>query len=171
LHPQAQRGYFSLVSTDKNEALVRQFIEELWNARHFEVADEIFAEDSVSHQLKSGSELTSAPRDPETMKRHVVEWLKGFPDLHFTIEQILVSKDRVAMQTTMHGTHTGTWLGIPPTGKDAKIRMITIHRLANGKILEDWVLVESMGIFQQLGLLPPTPEIIANAQKTLGEHR
>ncbi len=154
------------MSADKNEAVVRRFIEELWNARRLEVADEIFADECVTHQLKSGSELTSAPRDPETMKRHVIQWLEGFPDLQFTIEQILASGDRVTMQTTMRGTHTGTWLGIPPTGRTVDIQMISIHRFANDKIVEDWVLVESMGLFQQLGLLPPAPEIIANAQTT-----
>ena len=72
------------------------------------------------------------------------------------------------MHTTMHGMHTDTWLRIPATGKTVSVRMITIHRLAKGKIVEDWVLVESMGLFQQLGLVPPTPDIIANVQKSLG---
>jgi steroid delta-isomerase-like uncharacterized protein len=142
------------VSADNNEAVLRRFIDEFWNARRLEVADEIFADECVTHQLKSGSDLTSGPRDPETAKRHVAEWLQGFPDLHFTIEQILVSGDCVTMQTTMHGTHTGTWLGIPATGKTVNVRMISIHRLANGKIVEDWVLVESLGLFQQLDLVP-----------------
>jgi len=51
-------------------------------------------------------------------------------------------------------------MGIPPTGKRFRIRMITIHRIENSKIAEDWVLVESLGFFQQLGLLPSTPESI-----------
>ena len=61
------------MSAENNEAVLRRFIDELWNARRLEVAGEIFADDCVTHQLKSGSELTSAPRDPETVKRHIVE--------------------------------------------------------------------------------------------------
>jgi len=62
----------------------------------------------------------------------------------------------------MEGTHQGDWMGISPTGKRLQIRMITIHRIANGKIAEDWVLVESLGLFQQLGAVPETPELIRN---------
>jgi len=67
----------------------------------------------------------------------------------------------------MEGTHQGTWMGISPTGKRLQIRMITIHRIANGKIAEDWVLVESLGLFQQLGAVPNTAELVRNfAQRT-----
>jgi predicted ester cyclase len=62
----------------------------------------------------------------------------------------------------MEGTHQGTWMGILPTGKRLHIRMIPIHRIANSKIAEDWVLVESFGLFQQLGMLPSMAELISN---------
>ena len=52
----------------------------------------------------------------------------------------------------MEGTQTGTRLEIPPTNKPVTIRMMTVHRIARGKIAENWVLVESLGFFQQLGL-------------------
>ena len=84
------------------------------------------------------------------MKAHVADWLRGFPDLKFTIEQIFSADDKVFTQTVMDGTHTGTWLEIPPTNKRVTIRMMTVHRIARGKIAEDWVLVESLGFFQQL---------------------
>ena len=56
----------------------------------------------------------------------------------------------------MRGTHTGAWLGVAPTGKRVSLRMVTVHRLAVGKIVEHWVLVETLGFFQSLGLLPTT---------------
>jgi len=68
----------------------------------------------------------------------------------------------VVSQLVMEGTHEGTWMGIAPTRKRLQIRMITIHRIANGKIAEDWVLVESLGLFQQLGAVPDTAELIRN---------
>lgn len=94
------------------------------------------------------------------MKEHVSGWLTSFPDLRFTIEQMIAERDRVVSQLVMEGTHQGTWMGISPTGKRLQIRMITIHRIANGKIAEDWVLVESLGLFQQLGAAPDTAELI-----------
>jgi predicted ester cyclase len=96
------------------------------------------------------------------MKEHVSGWLMCLPDLHFKIEQMIADADRVVSQLVMEGTHQGTWMGISPTGKKLQIRMITIHRIANSKIAEDWVLVESLGFLQQLGALPSTAELIRN---------
>lgn len=151
------------MSGENNKAIVRQFIEQLWNNRNLDIADEIFAADCVTHQLRSGAEPVAAPRSPELVKKHVSEWLVGFPDLRFTIEQMIAEADQVAARTVMQGTHTGVWLGVAPTGRQVSIRMTTVHRIANGKIAEDWVLVESLGFFQQLGLIPATQEIIAKA--------
>ena len=90
----------------------------------------------------------------------------SFPDLRFSIEQMIVERDRVVSQLVMEGTHQGKWMGISPTGKRLQIRMITIHRVASGKIAEDWVLVESLGFFQQLGAVPDTAELIAALART-----
>ena len=151
------------MSADDNITIIRRFVDELWNERNLSVADEIFASECLTHQLRSGDEISSAPRDPETLKKHVSEWLAAFPDLHFTLEQTVAGDDRVASQISMTGTHTGDWMGIPPTGKHVSVRMMTIHRIVAGKIVEDWVLVDSLGLFQQLALVPPREEIFAKA--------
>jgi len=75
---------------------------------------------------------------------------------------MIAERDRVVSQLVMEGTHQGNWMGISPTGKRLQIRMITVHRIADGKIAEDWVLVESLGVFQQLGAIPDTAELIHN---------
>ncbi len=140
--------------------IIKRFVEELWNARRLDVADEIFSEDCVTHQLRSGVLADPAHRGPGRMKEHVSGWLVSFPDLRFNVEQMIAEADRVVTQLVMEGTHQGIWMGISPTGKRLQIRMITIHRIANGKIAEDWVLVESLGLFQQLGAVPDTAELI-----------
>jgi len=140
--------------------IIKRFVEELWNDRKLDIADEIFSESCVTHQLRSGVLEEPAHRGPEKMKEHVSGWLMSFPDLHFTIEQMIAERDRVVSQLVMEGTHQGTWMGISPTGKRLQIRMVTIHRIANGKIAEDWVLVESLGLFQQIGAVPDTAELI-----------
>ena len=151
------------MSAEHNKVVVRRFVEELWNNRDLDVADEIFAADCITHQISSGSEPAASPRDPETLKRHVAEWLAGFPDLSFSVEQMIADTDRVVSRIVMRGTHTGVWLGVAPTGKRVSLRMMTVHRIANGKIVEDWVLVESLGFLQQLGLLPATRVIMEGA--------
>jgi predicted ester cyclase len=62
-----------------------------------------------------------------------------------------------------HGTHQGAWLGIAPTGQRVAIRCVVLHRVVDGRIVEDWVVTEALGVFQQLGLVPDTPTLIANA--------
>lgn len=149
----------------QNKTIVRRFFEELWNERKPETADEIFAPGCVTHQLQSGAETVGAPRSPEAIKQHVNEWLKAFPDLHFTVERMISEGDFVVTYATMRGTHTGNWHGIAATGKQASIRMTVTHQIENQKIVADWVLVESLGFFQQIGLLPPVEEIMSKATR------
>lgn len=152
--------------SDQNDniAVVRRFVNELWNGRRLDVADEIFATDCITHQLRSGEPVTSAPRDPQTIKQHVLDWVNAFPDLQFTIEQTVASADRVASHITMRGTHNGAWMGVSPTGKQISLTMIVIHRIDALKIVEDWVLVDSLGLFQQLGLVGSREEIFSRIQ-------
>jgi predicted ester cyclase len=145
---------------EQNKAIVLRFYNELWNQRNLKVADEIFAADCTSHQLQSGTETVALVRNPEAVKHHVKEWLAGFSDLRFTVELMLIENERVVTQSVMQGTHTGVWMGIAPTNKEVSVRLAVIHRIADGRIVEDWVLVEALGFFQQLGIVPPTEEIL-----------
>jgi predicted ester cyclase len=148
------------MSVEQNKEIALRFYEELWNSRNFSVADEIISADCVTHQLQSGVVPVGVPRGPEAIKHHIGEWLNGFPDLYFDVEQIVAEDDRVVSQSVMRGIHTGVWLGIAPTNKEVSIRLMVIQRIENGKIVEDWVLVEALGLFQGLGLLPATEEIM-----------
>jgi predicted ester cyclase len=152
---------------DENKNIVKRFIEEMWNQRKLEIADELFAADCVTHQLRSGEDPAGVPRSAESVKREAAAWLTGFPDLDFVLEQMIVAGDRVVSHCTMRGTHTGVWMGIAPTGRKVSIPIFTIHRIADGKIAEDWVLVGSLMLFQQLGLVLQTPEILG-ASRTGG---
>ena len=153
------------MNADENKIVVRRFYEELWNERKVEVAEEIIAADCVTHQLRAGAGDAGTPRTPELIKQHIAAWLAGFPDLHFTVEQLIADGDRVVSYSRMRGTHTGMWLGLAPTGREVSLPMIVIQRIAGGKIAEDWVLVESLGFYQQLGLVPATEEIMSRASK------
>ena len=151
------------MSAEEDKSVVRRFVEELWNGRRLDVAGELFHPDCVTHQLRSGSQDAPSRRDPETLKRHVAEWLEGFPDVRFTVEQMVAEAGLVSSRLLFEGTHAGAWLGLAPTGRRVRIRMMTVHRIEGGKIVEDWVLVESLGFFQQLGLLPPDEKIMSRA--------
>lgn len=151
------------MTAELNKFVVRRFYEELWNKRNLSVANEIFAADCITHQLQSGSASDGAPRSPEAMKDHVASWLAGFPDLRFSVEQMVAEADHVVSRSVMHGTHEGVWHGLAPTRKQVSIRMFVDHLIVNGKIVEDWVLVEALGFFQQLELVPSAQEILSSS--------
>jgi steroid delta-isomerase-like uncharacterized protein len=154
---------------DDPKQLINRFVEELWNERRLDVADAIFDKDCVTHQLRSGVPVDAVPRGPEAIKGHIADWIASFPDLRFSIEQMLSEGDRVVMQLLMEGTHQHAWLGIPASGKKLQIRIFTVHRVMQGKIVEDWVLVESFGLFQQLGVIPNTTDLVSNFLRQQGK--
>src|ERR1700737_4625164 len=105
------------MSEIENQRIIRRFIEEMWNQRKLLVADELFAEDCVTHQLRAGEGTEGAPRSPASVKQEAAAWIAAFPDLRFTIDQMIASADRVATICTMHGTQEGAWMGVAPTHK------------------------------------------------------
>jgi predicted ester cyclase len=117
------------MSVKENKAIVSKFYEELWNSRNLSVADEIIAPDCVTHQLQSGAATVAVARSPEAVKEHVGQWLAAFPDLRFTVEQMMAEDDLVMSRSVMTGTHTGDWLDVAPTGKEVSIRLIVIQRI------------------------------------------
>ena len=149
------------MSLDAYKKLVTRFIEEVWNQRRLDVADEIFAADCLTHQLRSGTDSLIMPRPPDAMKKHIREWLAAFPDIQFSIEQMVSEGDRIVAHFLAHGTHLGVWHSIPATGREISIQMMVIYRVASGQIAEDWVLVDFLGVFQQLQLVKPTNELLA----------
>jgi steroid delta-isomerase-like uncharacterized protein len=151
------------MGTESNKQVVRRFFDDLWNKRQLKLAEELFASDCVTHQLRSGEPVTTTPRSPEDLREHVSGWVSAFPDLEVKIEHMLAEGDLVFTNTVLVGTHRGSWAGVPPTGKRAEVRFMVVHRVIDGKIREDWVLVETLGFLQQLGIAPPTPEMLARA--------
>ena len=105
------------MNEDQNKKIVTRFIEEMWNQRKLEVADELFAVDCLTHQLRSGEDPAGVPRSAESVKREATAWLTGFPDLEFVLEQMIAAGDRVMSHCTMRGTHSRAWMGIEPTGR------------------------------------------------------
>jgi predicted ester cyclase len=85
----------------------------------------------------------------------MVEPIKaGLPDLRVTIDAQFADGDYVTTRFTAHGTHDGELFGTPPTGRDVEISGITISRCVNGRIAEEWELVDALGVLQQVGALP-----------------
>jgi steroid delta-isomerase-like uncharacterized protein len=88
------------------------------------------------------------------LKKVITNTRTSFPDLHYTLEEIIEAGDKVVVRFTFHGTHKGEYRSIPPTGKKVSYSGIGIWHLAEGKFVEHWSNVDLYGLLQQLGALP-----------------
>ena len=139
--------------TEENKALYRRFVEEVLNNKDLSAIDELVAEDFTDHSPPP----PGVPTGTEGLKLIFASYFKAFPDLHVAIDLLMAEDDLVAAYHTVTCTHTGDFLGIPPTGKPVRVEEAHISRYANGKVVEHWIQMDMMNMMQQLGALP-TPE-------------
>jgi steroid delta-isomerase-like uncharacterized protein len=118
---------------EQNKALARRVLEEAASQQKPELLDELFASDYVLHDPAN-----PMVHDRETFKQFLGGHYTAFPDVKWTIEDVVAEGDRVVVRWTLTGTHKGPLLGIPPTGKQVKMWGISIYRIADGKIAEEW---------------------------------
>jgi len=137
------------MSVEENKIMHRRFTLESLNHGNLAVADELAAADLVDHNAPPGLAPGLAG-----FKQFVTRLRAGFPDVAFTIEDEIAEGDKVVVRTTMRGTHTGEFLGIPPTGRKVTMGTVDIVRIANGKIVEHWGQQDTLGMLQQLGVIP-----------------
>lgn len=137
------------MSRGDNKAIIRAYVETVWNQQQLNRADEVVAPDILDHAALPGQ----AP-GLEGAKRKWAMYLNAIPDLRVTIEELVAEGDKVAVRRSYAGTHRGELLGIPPTGKQVRIGGISIFRLAGGKIAEQWEQLDRLALMQQLGVLP-----------------
>ena len=112
-------------------------------------ADETFTPDCVIH-------ITGSPEPNlslEGFKQMVAGLLAAFPDLHFSIEDQLVSGDKVVTRWIAEGTHTGPLGEVPPTKRRMHVDGLILDRVENGRVVERWEQWDQMAMMRQLGLL------------------
>jgi steroid delta-isomerase-like uncharacterized protein len=142
------------MTTEQNKTVTRRTFEEVWNKGNLAVIDETSAPNLVNHFTPPGM-----PAGREGFKQFAKAYRAGFPDLHFTIDDMLADGDKVITRFTATGTQKGELFGMPATGKKATVTGITITRYdTNGKEVEVWSNYDQLGMLQQLGLAPmPAP--------------
>ncbi|MGA2013940.1 MAG: ester cyclase [Solirubrobacteraceae bacterium] len=131
-----------------NEALARRFFEELCNDRQASVADEIIAADYVSH----GPQAPPA-EGPEGVKARIAVYQDAL-DGYWDVQEIHSAGDRVVVRWIGRGTHIGELMGVPATGATVAVDAITILRIADGQIAEEWTVWDALGLLQQVGAVP-----------------
>jgi steroid delta-isomerase-like uncharacterized protein len=135
-------------ATEANKALVRRMIEEGWNKHNLALLDELYA-DCVYYNPATG-EIKG-----EALKQFLASMLAAFPDIRFTIEDLVAEGDKVVTRWSCTGTHQGEFMGLAPTGKQLTPSALDIFRIVEGKVVEERVEFDTLRFFQQLGAVPP----------------
>jgi steroid delta-isomerase-like uncharacterized protein len=146
---------FASSSQEQNKALAKRAFEELLSKGKFELAEQLYAKDFVNHGIHRD---ISFDEDQAALKG----WHQAFPDLAIVPEKLIAEGDLVTIYWIARGTNTGTGNGLPATGKKAEQSGITIWRIVNGKIKEEWSAFDQLSLMQQLGLLPSQKPSEAN---------
>jgi steroid delta-isomerase-like uncharacterized protein len=137
------------MSTEENKALVRRVHEEL-NKGNLARIDERFTADVIVH-APGGQEAHGLEEGKQLFEKM---W-RAFPDHYETVDDIIAEGDKVVTRGRWTGTHRGEFQGIAPTGKQVTLKVITIYRIVNGRIVEVWEEADILGMMQQLGVIPP----------------
>ena len=134
--------------SEDNKALAQRCWE-IVSQRNPDLLEEVYAADIVWH------EPDQDVQGLEEAKQFYSMYLSAFPDLHVTVEDVMAEGDKAVTRWTIRGTHQGEIEEFgPPTGKQAELQGITIHRIEGGKIVEEWNRYDNLSLLQQLGLAP-----------------
>jgi len=131
---------------EQNKEVVRRYWNGKWNERRPEILDELQTSDVVYHS--PSMEMNGL----EEYKQVYSSYLSAFQDTQITIEELIAEGDKVMTRITMQGVHKGELGGIVPTDKTLTISGFTVFRLVDGKIVEEWEILDELGMMQQLGM-------------------
>jgi steroid delta-isomerase-like uncharacterized protein len=131
---------------EQNKAIARRAFEEILSRGRFELARELYASDFTNHGIRRNASLEE---DQAALRGSH----QAFPDVSIVAEKLIAEGDWVAIYWMARGTNTGTGNGLPAPGKKAELSGITIWRIADGKISEEWSAFDQLSMMQQLGLV------------------
>lgn len=131
-----------------NEVTMRRFVEQVINNGDFPVLDEVIHPNYVYRSPDQ------ALQGPEALKDLFTAYRTAFPDLHIEIEDLVSAGNKTVISFTLSGTHEGDLMGIASTGRQVKVSGMTFSHFENGKIVEEWELLDQLTLFQQLGIVP-----------------
>ena len=133
--------------SEENKDLARRSWE-IVSQRNPDLLEEVYAADIVWH------EPDQDVQGLEEAKQFYSMYLSAFPDFNATVEDVIAEGDKAVTRWTIRGTHQGEIEEIgSPTGKQAEIKGITIHRIEGGKIVEEWERYDNLSVMRQLGLV------------------
>jgi steroid delta-isomerase-like uncharacterized protein len=133
----------------ENIEMSERFVEQAFNARNLDVVDELVADDYVTHDVPGAASIEGK----DAYRDYIASIHAGFSDLAATVTTCFGQDDLVCTRTDYRGTHDGEFMGVPATGKPVEISGTTITRIEDGKMVETWANVDTLGLLQQVGVV------------------
>jgi steroid delta-isomerase-like uncharacterized protein len=138
--------------SDSNKDVIKAFLEDVINQGRLERANDLVKEDFV--------ELDPLPgqvQGREGLKAVIHALRSAFPDMHWVVNEMVAEGQKVVTRFVWTGTHRGVFLGIPATGRSVAVKGVVIDLLEDGRMSESRILMDTMGLMQQLGVIPSPP--------------
>ena len=129
--------------------IVRRLIEEPWTG-NMAVIDEVIGSGYTGYDPSAPEPISG----PDGLKTQLQQYIDGFPDGRITVDDQIAEGNKVASRWTARGTQTGEVAGIAPTGKQVTVSGLTISRLEDGMVVEEWTTWDTLGMLVQLGAIP-----------------
>jgi steroid delta-isomerase-like uncharacterized protein len=136
-------------STNKNKQIIQNFIQVVWNDRDLMALKDFWTEDCINHAMP-GTENCGLKALRIYHDSFFDDFFTAFPDIQIEINQQIAEGDRIATYISSQGTHSGSFYGIPPTGRNIFTSVIRIDRIQDGKIAEHWSVSDAAGLMQQI---------------------
>jgi steroid delta-isomerase-like uncharacterized protein len=143
-----------------NEITVRRFIEEVINDGDYPVLDEVIHPNYV---YRSPDQVLQGP---QALRDLLTAYRSAFPDLHIAIDELVSTGNKTVISITLTGTHQGDLMGIGATGRQVKVSGMILSRFENGKIAEEWELLDQLTLYRQLGMVSIHPNNEESAMHT-----
>ena len=137
------------MAAETNKLVMDRFLEFI-NTASEKLAQELISPSAVFHVPGR----TEPMRGPAGYLAIIGMMRGGFPDIQWTLEEMVAEGDKIAARFTMRGTHRGTFFGVPPTGKTISVQAMNIYRLSGGQFVEEHGQPDMLGLLQQIGAVP-----------------
>ena len=141
------------MNPQQNKLVIARFAGEVINNKNLDAINELVAEGFVARVPFPGQ----GP-GREGLKYAIGLFLTAFPDIQWTLDEQIAEGEVVVSRFTWTGTHRGKFLGIPPSGKRAKVWGVVMDVVTDGRLSESRIIMDTLGLLQQLGAIPPSRE-------------
>ncbi|HEY7307058.1 MAG TPA: ester cyclase [Bryobacteraceae bacterium] len=148
--------------SDENKTIARKLLEDAWNGGQLEALDTLVSGNCRFHDPV----FPSMAPGVDGLRRHIRMCRNAFPDLKYTIDDMIAERNEVVVHWTMRGTQRQSFLGMAPSNRTASISGTTINRIDDRKIVEQWSDWNLLSLLEQLGLATaPKEEVSARATR------